>query len=217
MRKIDSMTENNAPWEGLRWTKPPAPPSFSTITDNGRPIPDMSTLFDVMHKHFSSAADNSVSETFLASIPQVPQRLWPLISPHEISEMLALTSNSSAPGPDHITWYHLKQILSQEQVLEAVCLMFNNVCSSSTWPSWFKESTSVIIPKPKKLDYSVPKAYRPIALLNTLSKLLTKIIAHRMQHDAAMSSLLHPGQCGGVQKHATIDAGLALLDFINSN
>ena len=217
LRKIDSMTENNAPWEGIRWTKPRAPPSFSTITDNGRPIPDMATLFDIMHWHFSLAADNSVSETFLASIPQIPQRSRPLISPHEIGEMLALTSNSSAPGPDHITWSHLKQILNQEQVLDAVCLMFNNVCSSSTWPSWFKESTSVIIPKPKKPDYSVPKAYRPIALLNTLGKLLTKVIANRMQHDAATASLLHPGQCGGVQKHATIDAGLALLDFINSN
>ncbi|KAF8659075.1 hypothetical protein AX14_007659 [Amanita brunnescens Koide BX004] len=217
LRKIDSMTENNAPWEGIRWTKPRAPPSFSTITDNGRPIPDMATLFDVMHRHFSLAADNSVSETFLASIPQIPQRSRPLILPHEIGEMLALTSNSSAPGPNHITWSHLKQILNQEQVLDAVCLMFNNVCSSSTWPSWFKESTSVIIPKPKKPDYSVPKAYRPIALLNTLGKLLTKVIANRMQHDTATASLLHPGQCGGVQKHATIDAGLALLDFINSN
>ncbi|KAF8625885.1 hypothetical protein AX14_011529 [Amanita brunnescens Koide BX004] len=38
-----------------------------------------------------------------------------------------------------------------------------------------------------------------------------------MQFDAAAFSLLHEGQCGGVQKHATIDAGLSLLDFINTN
>ena len=38
-----------------------------------------------------------------------------------------------------------------------------------------------------------------------------------MQHDAAAFSLLHEGQCGGVQKHATIDAGLSLLNFINTN
>ena len=177
----------------------------------------MMTLFDTMHAHFSSAADNSMLEEFLASIPQVPQRSWPHVLPHKINEMLALMSNSSAPGPDHITWHHLKQILSHDQVANDVCLMFNNVCSSGTWPSWFKDSISIIIPKPKKPDYSVPKAYRPIALLNMLSKLLTKIIAHHMQHNAASHSLLHPGQCGGVQKHATIDAGLALLDFINTN
>jgi hypothetical protein len=50
-----------------------------------------------------------------------------------------------------------------------------------------------------------------------VGKLLTKVIAHRLQHDAATFSLLHEGQCGGVQKHATIDAGLVLLDFINTN
>ena len=38
-----------------------------------------------------------------------------------------------------------------------------------------------------------------------------------MQHDAAAFSLLHEGQCGGVQKHMTIDAGLTLLDFITTN
>ena len=104
-----------------------------------------------------------------------------------------------------------------ENVGESICVLFNNICDSGIWPRWFKESVSVIIPKPKKADYSVPKPYRPIALLNTLGKLLTKVIANRLQFDAAAHRLLHEGQCGGVQKHATIDAGLALLDFINTN
>ncbi|KAF8670802.1 hypothetical protein AX14_005792 [Amanita brunnescens Koide BX004] len=131
--------------------------------------------------------------------------------------MLVKTSNASAPGPDNVTWHHIKQISNADGVLDAMCLMFNKVCSSGSWPSWFTESLSVIIPKPKKVDYTVPKSYHPIALLNTTGTLLTKIIANRMQHDAAAFSLLHEGQCGGVQKHAMIDAGLSLLDFINTN
>ncbi|KAF8633041.1 hypothetical protein AX14_010780 [Amanita brunnescens Koide BX004] len=131
--------------------------------------------------------------------------------------MLHLTSNSSAPGPDNVTWHHIKAVFDMEGVGEAICLMFNNVCDTGIWPRWFKESVSVIIPKPKKSDYTVPKSYRPIALLNTLGKLLTKVIANRLQFDAAANRLLHDGQCGGIQKHATIDAGLALLDFINTN
>ena len=211
------MTENNVPWEGVRWTKPRPPPKYSVISDNGRPIPDMPSLFETMHAHFSSAINNHVDDEFINSIPQVPQRDWPPISIAEIKDMLSLTSNCSAPGPDNITWHHLKAIFELEHVDHSVCLLFNNVCASGTWPSWFKESISVIIPKPKKPDYTVPKAYRPIALLNTLGKLLTKIIANRLQFDAAAHSLLHEGQCGGVQKHATIDAALALSDFINSN
>ncbi|KAF8698402.1 hypothetical protein AX14_001136 [Amanita brunnescens Koide BX004] len=217
MHKIDAMTTNNAPWEGVRWTKPRPPPKFSTILDNGRPIPDIASLFDVMHHHFSSARSHEVSDAFLDNIPQLNPRDWPPISPKEITDMLKLTSNASAPGPDSLTWYHLKLIASSEDVLTALCALFNGICRQGVWPAWLSESTSVIIPKPKKVDYTIPKAYRPIALLNTVGKLLTKVIAHRLQHDAVAFGLLHEGQCGGVQKHATIDAGLVLLDFINTN
>ncbi|KAF8662774.1 hypothetical protein AX14_007014 [Amanita brunnescens Koide BX004] len=217
MRKIEQMTHDNAPWEGIRWTRHRPPPKFSTITDNGAPIPDVSTLFDVMHRHFSNAESRDVSETFLANIPQLETRDWPPISHKEILDMVVKTSNTSAPGPDNVSWHHIKQVIDIDGVLDSICLLFNNICISGNWPSWFSESVSVIIPKPKKTDYTVPKAYRPIALLNTTGKLLTKIIAHRMQFDAAAFSLLHEGQCGGVQKHATIDAGLSLLDFINTN
>ncbi|KAF8661948.1 hypothetical protein AX14_007151 [Amanita brunnescens Koide BX004] len=195
LHKIDLMTENNAPWEGIRWTKPRPPPKFSSITRNGAPIPDMLTLFDVMHSQFSSAANNSVDDSFLDSIPQEP--------PRALITSLGITSKL------YLTW--------KTDVSESICLMFNNICDAGIWPRWFKESVSVIIPKPKKSDYTVPKSYRPIALLNTLGKLLTKVIANRLQFDAAANHLLHDGQCGGVQKHATIDAGLALLDFINTN
>ncbi|KAF8671903.1 hypothetical protein AX14_005635 [Amanita brunnescens Koide BX004] len=217
MHKIDLMTENNAPWEGVRWTKPRPPPKYSTILNNGQPIPDMPTLFNTMHSHFSSALDNSVDDAFIDSLPQIPTRDWPAISVSEINDMLRLTSNCSVPGPDNVSWHHLKAIFDIEHVSASICLMFNNICDTGVWPRWFKESTSIIIPKPKKTDYMLPKAYRPIALLNTLGKLLTKVIANRLQFDAGAHSLLHEGQCGSVQKHATIDAGLALLDFINTN
>ena len=54
----------------------------------------------------------------------------------------------------------------------------------------------------------------PISLLNTLGKLLTKIIAARMQFDCLKYDILHPGQCGGVVKHATVDAGVTLASFV---
>ena len=170
-----------------------------------------------MHGHFSSAINNEVDNDFIDAIPQLDTRDWPPISIAEIKDMLSLMSNCLAPGPDNITWHHIKAIFELEGVSHAICLLFNNVCSSGVWPHWFKESISVIIPKLKKPDYTVPKAYCPIALLNTLGKLLTKVIANCLQFDAAAHALLHEGQCGGVQKHATIDAALTLSDFINSN
>ena len=97
---------------------------------------------------------------------------------------------------------------------EGLCHLFNQIRSSGTWPSWFKESTCVIIPKPNKPRYNIPKAFHPISLLNTIGKLLTKIIAARLQFDCLKYNILHPGQCGGVIKHAMIDAGVTLASFV---
>ena len=217
-RKIDQMTANDSPWEGVLWTRPRPLPKYSTILRNGEPIPDVHTLFDTMHDHFSSStATEHVSWTAIEEIPQHPVRDFPLISLKEIWDALCPTTNSSAPGPDHVTWHHLKLALSIPDTDAALARLFNNICREGTWPSYFKDSQSVIIPKPNKPDYSIPKSYRPIALLNTLGKLLTKILANRLQHDAAEFGLLHRDQFGGVQKHATIDAGLALTDFISEH
>ncbi|KAF8689725.1 hypothetical protein AX14_003194 [Amanita brunnescens Koide BX004] len=217
-RKIDQMTANDSPWEGVRWTKPRPPPKFSTILRDGRPIPDVETLFDTMHAHFStSTAAEHVSWAAIDKIPQRPERSFPLISLKELWDALRPTTNSSAPGPDHVTWRHLKLALSIPDTDAALVRLYNNVCREGIWPSHFKDSYSVIIPKPNKPDYTIPKAYRPIALLNTMGKLLTKILANRLQHDAAEHGLLHRDQFGGIKKHSTIDAGLALMDFISEH
>ncbi|KAF8694408.1 hypothetical protein AX14_002053 [Amanita brunnescens Koide BX004] len=92
MHKIELMTENNAPWEGVRWTKPRPPPKYSTILNDGQPIQSMPDLFATMHTHFSSSIDNAVDYTFIDSIPQEPTRDWPPISIAEIKDMLRIIS-----------------------------------------------------------------------------------------------------------------------------
>ena len=217
-RKIDLMTANDAPWEGVRWTKPRPPPKFSTIMKDGTPIPDVNTLFNTMHTHFStSPAADHISWNAINDIPEHEPRSFPIISQKEIWDALSPTTNSSAPGPDHVTWRHVKLALCLPEMDVALARLFNNICLSGTWPTHFKDSISIIIPKPNKPDYTIPKAYRPIALLNTLGKLLTKILANRLQHDAAEFGLLHRDQFGGIKGHSTIDAGLVLTDFISEH
>ncbi|KAF8666955.1 hypothetical protein AX14_006399, partial [Amanita brunnescens Koide BX004] len=112
-RKIDLMSANDSPWEGVRWTKPRPPPKYSTITQDGRPIEDVETLFNTMHAHFStSPAAEQISWEAIDGIPQLPMRSFPAISQKEIWDALRPTTNSSAPGPDHVTWRHLKLALS---------------------------------------------------------------------------------------------------------
>jgi len=44
------------------------------------------------------------------------------------------------------------------------------------WPSHFKSSSLIIIPKPNKMSYNSSKLFYPIILLNFLEKLIKKLL-----------------------------------------
>ena len=111
---------------------------------------------------------------------------------------LKACSNISVPGPDHITWHYLKYILANDICAAGILSLANSCITLRHWPQHFKESVSVIIPKPDKLAYDTPKAFHPIVLLNTLGKLIKKMIARRLQFDAVKYGVLYPNQLGGV-------------------
>jgi len=74
----------------------------------------------------------------------------------------------------------------------------------------------MIIPKPGKKDYNIPKVFHPIVLLNTLGKLFEKAIANRLQWEAACFKILHPCQFGGVQQNSTKDMGSYLTHLMRA-
>lgn len=56
-----------------------------------------------------------------------------------------------------------------------------NACiSTGHHPIEWRRALVVVIPKPGKDDYSQAKSYRPISLLECLSKLLEKVMSKRM-------------------------------------
>jgi len=59
------------------------------------------------------------------------------------------------------------------------------------WPLYFKVSLTIIIPKPNKESYDTPKAFQPIALLNTISKLFEKVIGERLQFQVISNKFIH--------------------------
>jgi len=77
-------------------------------------------------------------------------------------------------------------------------------------------STTIIIPKPNKSSYDHPKAFHPIILLNTLGKLIEKVIAKRLQFIVTSNCFIHPCQLGGLKFKSTADAGIALTHIIQS-
>jgi len=71
----------------------------------------------------------------------------------------------------------------------------------------------VIIPKPNKSSYDTPKTFQPIILLNTIGKLIKKIITDR-QVDSITLNFIHSNQIGGIRQQSTIYAGIFITHLI---
>jgi retron-type reverse transcriptase len=123
--------------------------------------------------------------------------------------LLKVMANKSAPGSSGIGWSMLKK--GWEAVKDHLILAYNSCLFLGHHPARWREAKVVAIPKPDKPDYSLPKAHRPILLLETMSKLLEKAVTKRMQHDIIKYELIHANQFGGRAHSSCLDAGLALI------
>lgn len=83
-------------------------------------------------------------------------------------------------------------------------------------PQKFKELITIVLRKPQKLRYDLPKAYRPIALLKTMGKLLQKMVANRISKAAEEHNLLPSEQMGARPNRSTISAVELLSDQIHT-
>lgn len=191
---------------------------------------DPEKLAQAFQEQFTPTNPRPVDLSIVDEMSQRDERTFPPLSKRELRIALSHTSNVSAAGPDHVNWYWLKQIISDEhecdcddpnhdhQNTETPIIAFFNACiQQGVHPAVFKKSCTVVIPKPNKSDYSQAKAYRPIVLLNCLEKLLEKILARRLQFDAQKHGILHPGQFGGVIQHSTHDAGIQLIHNVQQS
>jgi len=75
---------------------------------------------------------------------------------------------------------------------------------------------SIIIPKPNKASYNIPKMFRPIILLNMLGKLIKKVIGKRLQFQALSKNTIHSCQLGELKQQLTIDVGIVLTHLIHA-
>ncbi|RXW12052.1 hypothetical protein EST38_g13802 [Candolleomyces aberdarensis] len=209
-------TTNKRPWDLMDWVKERKNPPCEAIQFNGESCHNLDDLWDALHNTYNAASNRPVDMSVLDDLHTEPERAWPEFSSLELRQALDACSSRSAPGPDHITRRHLKQILALPECADIIIALANGCIESGHWPKHFKESMSVIIPKPNKPSYSTPKSFRPIVLLNTLGKLIEKMISNRFHHDMIKYNLVDANQMGGVRQRSTEDAGLFLMHLVRS-
>lgn len=79
--------------------------------------------------------------------------------------------------------------------------------------SW-RLSTTVVLQKPDKPDYSLAKAYHPIVLLETIAKVLSSCVAVTLQYHTEQEGLLPNTHFGGWLGRTAIDALQMIMSFI---
>ena len=113
----------------------------------------------------------------------------------QIRRHLAKLKPYKAPGPDSIPNIVLSKCA--DILTDRLYHIYTAIINLGIYYDPWKQFTTVVLRKPGKPSYTVPKAYRPIALLNTLAKLLSAITAEQLMFYAEKHNLLPPNHFGG--------------------
>jgi len=128
----------------------------------------------------------------------------PPITRKQIEAQIHRLSPYKACGPDEIPNIMLQK--SFDLIADHLLYIFQAIFSLRTYYKPWKESITVVLRKPGKPSYEVPKAYRPIALLCTMAKVLTAIVAEDISRLVEKHQLVPTTHFGGRPGRTTTDA-----------
>ena len=175
----------------MNWVRKQKLPVIETIQYEGRLCIELKDLWTALHNSFNSARTREIDIHILDDILSKPMEEQNSFAKQELINAIEKYNNLSAPGPDKLTWSHIKLIIKDEKSIAKLIDIANACIELEYWPSHFKLSITVIIPKPNKSTYNLPKLYCPIVLLNTIGKLFKKIIGEYLQFHTISNEFIH--------------------------
>jgi hypothetical protein len=207
-------------WRLTRWARttaqePLPPPQFPPIKDK-----------DSRHQNSNEAKANVLADHFFpplvkADLADIEGYRYPPelsvsqeVTTDEIVSILKTIAPDKAPGPDSIPNRFLREC--RDVLAEPLAKLFQDCLQRSYHPMPFRHSKTVVLRKPQKPTYDVAKAYRPIALLNTLGKVLEKIVARRVSALAEEHDLLPTTLMGARPGRSTVTALEMLTEQIQT-
>ena len=190
------------------------PPKTPTLTQNGATTADprkVAQIFaDQQEAVFTEPSDPAFDAEFKQEVDAHNPHIFSyevgiepeLTTLKEVTEQIEGLRTKGAPGPDKITNIVLKRLPTAYR--QELTHIMNASLKLAHVPMTWKEATVVMIPKPMK-DHHRAENFRPISLLNTLSKLMERIVLIRVRTWIATKELLSKYQCGFRHKKQTKD------------
>ena len=217
---IAETTQKKGLWHMAKWAKtkanqPQTTPQFPPLQEG----PDTTPTFDnttrariLAKKFFPPPEEADLSNIQGYTYPQeidVPQE----VTEEMIKDALRKMHPDKAPGPDGITNRVLKECIVE---LAPVLVPTFNMCAKLGYhPKPFREGCTIAIRKPDKPSYTVAAGYRPIALLNTMGKLLEAVIATEISKITEKHHLLPDTQMGARPNKSTLTALTLATEIIH--
>ncbi|QRV96882.1 Reverse transcriptase from transposon X-element protein [Ceratobasidium sp. AG-Ba] len=186
-------------------------PTLKTRGPTGEPIEHTTNKQKgaALHESFFPVAQNPHIEP--AEYPD-PVEAFQNITKEQLNRVITNLKPYKTPGPDAIPNAMFKEC--RKTLVHWLLPVFRATFTLKYYPQSWKESNTVVLRKPGKKDYTVPKAYRPIALLNVVSKLLSACVADSLNDLVERHGLLPEHHFGGHHGRSTSDAMQVISSFI---
>lgn len=135
--------------------------------------------------------------------------LAPEITMDELLKACSRIGDRKAPGPDGIPNVAVKTAIQRRP--ELFLRTFQACLDEGLFPRQWKKQHLVLLPKGKKPP-GEPASYRPICLLDTMGKILERIICNRLTAVAEENNALANFQFGFRKSRSTVDAIKSVVD-----
>lgn len=146
------------------------------IIDGGKIITETSQLLKVWESYIKTLFHDERPEI---SAEDNEEPSGPPITKDEIKKAISSMKNNRAPGPDGIHGELLKLMCeTNSQFIDMILPLFNNIYDCGKLPEEWTNSLFITIPK--KPHAKSCDQYRLISLINTITKVFTKVIHNRI-------------------------------------
>jgi hypothetical protein len=137
-----------------------------------------------------------------------------IVTSAEVQAIVRKIKPDKCPGTDEIPNRFLQAM--GVPLVRALQALITAVFKVNYFPERFRAARTIVLRKPSKPDYSDPGAWRPIALLSTLGKVIETLAARRLSDLAEQEGLLPDSQMGNRRNRSTETALDLLVEQIHT-